>query len=74
MEECDETREQQLVEVGQWGRLGQYAPADQDGQDGHADLHCRDEYCCHADLHRHGNLHCHADCHECVGFGGSGNR
>ena len=68
MEECDDTREQQLVEVGQWGRLGQ------DGQDSHADLHCRDDYCRHADLHRHGNLHCHADCHECVGFGGSGNR
>ena len=61
MEECDDTREQQLVEVGQWGRLAQDGHTDQDGQDGHADLHCR------------GNLHCHADCHEYVGFNGSGN-
>ena len=60
MEECDDSREQQLVEVGQWGRLAQHH---------HADLCCRGDHRRHAHLHHHGNLHGHADCHTCVGFG-----
>ena len=74
MEECDDSREQQLVEVGQWGRLAQRDHADHHC---HADLHhlyttCQwgrlaqhhhADLCCRGDHRRHADLHHHGNLH-----------